>query len=344
MKIGLIARADNTGLGNQTWEFARHMEPAKVLVVDLGHLKRNTLYPDRYPDATVVHGFPDAPTTTRFLDGLDVVFTCETPYSPWLFSLAPRRGVKTVLQYNYEFLDPRPDHGMPTLLAAPSTWHYDDVDHPNKILLPVPIALDRFPPRPRPTTATHFLHVTGKPAVDDRNGTGDLLEALRMVRSEITVTITCQEPNYVQQMLRPLPANVRLSVQCADVENYWDLYRDAHALVMPRRFGGLCLPVNEALGAGMPVIMPDVSPNNDWLPREWLVPAIKTGELRVRRKLDVYSVDHRELAAAIDRFATDRTLYARAADDAATTAKSLSWDNMRPVYERAFEDLAALPA
>ena len=40
MKIGLIARADRTGLAVQTWEFWRNMQPYKTLVINptwIGH-------------------------------------------------------------------------------------------------------------------------------------------------------------------------------------------------------------------------------------------------------------------------------------------------------------------
>ena len=41
MKLGLIARADNTGLGMQTWEFYRAMKPEKTLVVDISAMNGN---------------------------------------------------------------------------------------------------------------------------------------------------------------------------------------------------------------------------------------------------------------------------------------------------------------
>ena len=59
MRLGLIARCDQSGLGVQTHEFYRHMQPDKTLVIDVGHLYNKTThcnkrsYPDRYPDATV---------------------------------------------------------------------------------------------------------------------------------------------------------------------------------------------------------------------------------------------------------------------------------------------------
>lgn len=342
MRVGLIARADNTGLGVQTWEFHRHMQPAKTLVVDISSRKGLASHPDRYPGARIVHGYPTPQQFTDFLAGLDVVFTCETAYGHHLYSLADSLGVTSVLQYNFEFLDHLSQRHLPrpTLFAAPSPWRYDDVPFPNKRLLPVPIPLDRFHGHPGPgATARRFLHVAGRPAIQHRNGTWDLLNALQHVQSEITVTITCQDPDYVPGLLREftIPGTVTVESASGDVANYWDLYV-GDVLVMPRRFGGLCLPVNEALGAGMPVIMTDIDPNNAWLPGEWLVPASKYGQLMVRTAIDLYMADPRALAARIDRFATDDAFFAAAKDSARALAKQYSWDQLQPEYEQTFAE------
>lgn len=56
MKIGLLARSDDVGLGVQSLEFYRHMHPDKVLVVDMtAHSRRGgPNHPEWYPDATWV--------------------------------------------------------------------------------------------------------------------------------------------------------------------------------------------------------------------------------------------------------------------------------------------------
>jgi glycosyltransferase involved in cell wall biosynthesis len=73
-------------------------------------------------------------------------------------------------------------------------------------------------------------------------------------------------------------------------------------MVMPRRYAGLCLPMNEALVSGLPVFMTDISPNNQILPSDWLVSSSKVSTLMTRVKLDVYEADVRELAKKIDRY------------------------------------------
>lgn len=336
VRVGLIARADSRGLGVQCLEFFRAMSPVKTMVVDCPSADPLPLRRDWYPGATWVAGLPTAADFRRWLDGVDVVYTAETGYGRALWSEAERAGVKTVLHLNREFLDP---HDRPTLWAAPSMWRYDEVPDP-KMFLPVPIATDRFTDRPRPATATNFLHIVGRPAIHDRNGTTDLLAALPHLRSRVTVTIRCQDPTYVPGLLRArtIPANVELVIQSGDTANYSDNYRVGDVLVMPRRFGGLSLVVNEGLGAGMPVIMPNISPN-EWLPADWLVPATKTASFTAKTRVDVYTTDPQALAARMDEFAAYPVFYATALVTAQQLAKDLSWDTLRPVYEKVFEEL-----
>lgn len=342
----MIARADNSGLGIQSWEFHRHMAPQRTLIIDVGHLANDGLhcnkatFLDRYPgDAQVFKGWiPPTEVLARFLRDLDVVYMAETPYNYALFALGKQMGVRTVLQYNWEFLEHprRRDLPEPTVFAAPSTWHYADLDVENKCLLPVPISTDRFTPRNHPPTAHRFVHVVGRPAVHDRNGTRMLLAALEHITAEVTVTFKCQEPGYLGRLSgrRHSPDNVTVRLDSSPVDDYWDNYTTGDVLVMPRRFGGLCLPVQEALGAGMPVIMPAIAPNDAWLPARWLVPAHHEGQFPSRNPIDLYGVDPRELAAKIDEFATDAVFYADAQQQAAKLAEGLSWAAMKPEYDR----------
>src|ERR1700730_17885688 len=106
MRLGLIARADNTGLGVQCFEFAQHMHPDKVLVVDYELMSpypyNKKCHPERYPDSTIIQGNPTPDEYTEFLKDLDVVFTCETSYGTYLYTIARELGVRTILQPNYE--------------------------------------------------------------------------------------------------------------------------------------------------------------------------------------------------------------------------------------------------
>ena len=344
MRLGLIARADHSGLGNQTWEFYRHMHPERVLVIDVGHLHDDTEHSNkrtdlsRYPGALINRGWtPSRSLIQEFVDGLDVVFTAETTYSTEFVEIAHRAHVKVVNQFNLEFLaHALYNYPHPDVFAAPSQWMWDTLEVPNRTHLPVPIATDRFAPRESNRDGKrHFLHIVGRPATHDRNGTPDLLAALRYVTADIRLTLTCQDVVYLAQLdHHDIPDNVELVVETGDVNNYWDLYRQGDVLVMPRRFGGLCLPAQEALGAGMPVVMPDIDPNNRWLPQEWLVRATRQAQFPSVTPIDVYHSDPRALASIINRFATDLTFYDRARARAAQLRDQLSWDNLKSDYDK----------
>ena len=343
MRLGLVARCDNSGLGIQTWEYFRHLDPAKTLVIDVGHLAarprhcNKQSHRDRYPDATFNRGWTLTDQTVRaFLDGLDVVLGAETFYTPNMYRIAREMGVKTVLAPNWEFLDPQAE---PDLWLAPSLWHYDDIPEP-KQHLPVPLATDRFPLRELPDVATHILHIVGRPAVHDRNGTHDLLAALQYVDAPITVTIKCQAPDYVRGLLNQfgiaVPPHITLNIDTTSPENYWDNYRgDFDLAVMPRRYGGLCLPVNEAIAAGLPVLMPGIDPNNTWLPPEWLLPASPQGSFAAKQTIIYYSIDHWALAERINQYATDPDAYALAKTKAKLIRATHSWTALQAHYRKA---------
>lgn len=332
MRLGLLAYSTNTGLGIQTHEFYKNIKPVKTLVLDLSGLNGVEQHPDRYPDGIFIKGIPTDSDLRGFLEGLDLVFLCETPLNYNLFSIAREMGVKTVIQPNWEFLDylNQPNLPLPDLFALPSKWHWEDFPFDNKIFLPVPVDKPQSINREVGSTRT-FLHIAGRPAHKDRNGTDIVLEAAKHIPWARFI-IRIQDRDYI----KTAPDNV--SVITKNETNYWQLYQSGDVLVMPRRYGGLCLPVNEALATGMPVIMPDIDPNNRWLPEEWLVPAKITDQFEARSKVDVHSVRPFDLADKIYHFAKMKN-FGSQATKAKKIADGISWETLRPRYLKVFEKL-----
>lgn len=345
-KIGLIARADQTGLAVQTLEVARHLHPTTTLVVNVDHLSPKNLVtqPERfipYTDALMVsEGFPDYQTVCAFLDsGIDSLYTAETSYSRIVFDEANQRGIYSVLHVNPEFLDHLVDPVLPrpSLFACPTSWRYDEVPD-LKTLLPFPVATDRFDPRaPRTEGRVHFLHVIGYPAVHDRNGTKDLMAALRFVSRPMKLTVKCLDAHYLSDLTRFENEHVEVVLDSNEAENYWDLYRsdDYDVLVLPRRYGGLCLPMQEALAQAMPVIMPAISPNDTLLPPLWLTPASHYGKFQTRLMIDLYATPARDLAAKMDQF-TDLDFLAAQREHALLLGLALSWGSLKTRYREVF--------
>lgn len=329
MRIGVICRCDNTGLGLQTHNFYKHMHPHKTLVLDWKHIKGLPSHLERYQkgNVTIVKEITDE-VLRSFLEDLDIVFTIETPYNNNLWDIAREMGVKTVLECNYEFLSAG---FKPDLVLAPSVWNLAHIREmfPTAIYNPIPVDTKLLTPHRRQSAHT-FLHIRGMNAIHDRNGTQTLLDALPHIKSkDIKIIIASQVGNL-------FVPDERVEV-ISEVENYEDLYEGCDALIFPRRYGGLCLPFNEAMAKGMPIIASDIEPNNILISRQLLLPAKKIRDFMCWQKIDVYDVDPRDLADAIDYLVENKKSYMMLKQEALRTAKQLSWDNNR--YNEIFAKL-----
>ena len=308
MRLGIIARSDNTGLGNQTRELVNMLNPTKIMLINSSSFNRNKQHPEWYEgyDCQHIRGFPRAFEIDHFLKGLDVVLTCETFYNKEFIELARRKKVKTVLQYNYEFLEylAQPTLALPDVMLAPSLWNFEHVvelfgNKTNVTYLPPPTEHTLFNAVRKNNNSKHhnkILHIGGKAASEDRNGTKSVVEMLKYSQEDFQVVIK------TQTQLDLKCNDPRLIVDTSDAENRENMYDGFDAMILPRRYAGLCLPMNEALMSGLPVFMTDISPNNRILPQEWLAQSNKIGTLRTRTILDVYSADPRNLARIIDEY------------------------------------------
>ena len=309
MRIGIIARSDNTGLGNQTRELVKMLNPNKILLIDSSHFNGNEQHPEWYSEynvATTKYGMASKEEASEFLDGLDVVISCEIFYHNSFITMAKKRKVKTILQYNYEFLDylVNPDVELPDILVSPSLWNFEDVvkkfsDRAKVIHLPPPTSIDLFlNAKNINISKTHrkILHIGGKAAVKDRNGTNTVIEMLNYSKADYELVIKSQTPLDIKCN------DPRLTIDTSNPKTRESLYEGYDAMILPRRYAGLCLPMNEALLASLPVFMTNISPNNSILPEQWLVNSKKIDRLMTRTMLDVYEGDPKMLAKLVDDY------------------------------------------
>ena len=328
MRLGAICRDDNGGLGIQTTDFYKNMNPAKTIVVSVEQYKE---YPERYPDGIFVKNPPSDGEIIQFLDGLDAVWVIEAPYNFNLFDLARDRGVKTILQPNYEWL-PEPMPGVPDLYVCPSTWYFDNMPTP-KVQLPNPVNRQVLPFKQKQTCDT-FLHIAGHQGGYGRNGTAEILQALKHTNKDFKLIIYSQEEGY--KLTHPI-YDSRVEVRKMDVPDYWDLYHEGDVLLYPRRYGGLSLQIDEAMSCGMPVLMTDMEPQKGFLPKEWLIPAADISPLRIHRMIEMATVDPLAIAAKINQWiGRDIAEDSRIADQ---IAASRSWEAIKPRYLAAIENL-----
>jgi hypothetical protein len=309
MRLGIIARSDNTGLGNQTMELVKMLNPDKILLINSQFFNNNQQHPEWYKDYNVIEtrkGMPRTNEVLAFLENIDVVISCETFYHLELVDLAKQRGIKTILQYNYELFGhlAHPEWTLPDVLLAPSIWNLD-------------VIVQKFGTKtqvmhlPPPTDHTLFnqakeinlskdhkriLHIAGKKAAKDRNGTESILKMIKYSKEDYELVIKSQTP------LNLICKDSRVKIEIGNPDNRQDMYSGFDAMVLPRRYAGLCLPMNEALMSALPVFMTNISPNNAILPSQWLAESGQIDTFRTKSMVNVYDAKSDSLARIIDKY------------------------------------------
>ena len=316
MRLGIIARSDNTGLGNQTMELVKMLNPDKILLINSQFFNNNQQHPEWYKDYSVIEtrkGMPRTNEVLAFLENIDVVISCETFYHLELVDLAKQKGIKTILQYNYELFGhlTHPDWTLPDVLLAPSIWNLDLIvqQFGNKtqvMHLPPPTDHTLFNQAKEVNLSKdhkRILHIAGKKAAKDRNGTESILKMIKHSKEDYELVIKSQTP------LNLICNDSRVKIEIGNPDNRQDMYSGFDAMVLPRRYAGLCLPMNEALMSALPVFMTDISPNNAILPDEWLAKSIKIDVFRTKSMVDVYDVKPERLANIIDEYISNDNKY-----------------------------------
>jgi len=309
MRLGIIARSDNTGLGNQTKELVKMLNPDKILLIDSNLFNKNKQHPEWYQDYNVYSTKRGMPTTKEimwFLKDVDVIISCETFYHLDLVDLARAQGIKTILQYNYELFGnlTNPEWSLPDVLLSPSLWNIDVVKERfgsrcEVIHLPPPTDESLFnKAKENNLLKNHnrILHIGGKKAAKDRNGTESIFQMIKHSKEDYELVIKSQTPFDTNCK------DSRLKIEIGNPDNREDMYDGFDAMILPRRYAGLCLPMNEALLSALPVFMTNISPNNLTLPKDWLAESTKIGSFRTKSMVDIYNVAPDKFANVIDEY------------------------------------------
>jgi len=337
VKIGLIARSEHArGLAIQSKGFYDNMPVDRVLLVKMPRPDCR-LADDWYPGATVVNSLPghtlNETLVRDWLDGLDVVFSAETPYDWRLPGWARQMGVRTVIQGNPEFTR----HG----LAG-----YDDLEPPDEWWWPTHWRLDKVPagrvmpvPMPHRDPAPHpgdeglrVYHVVGQRAFADRNGTDVVMRSLSLLRGKIDVTLYALDAS----IPAPGPTRVRVRIHNEGMDDRWAMHAGQHLLVLPRRYGGLCLPALEAAACGVAVLMSACSPNDEFTALTVSAPPPRTVRL-AGGDVQVTNVHPADLASSLNWLAGSPDVVAAEMRRAWSAAPR--WDEWRPRYLAAFAEL-----
>ncbi len=339
MKVGLVARCDQRGLGYLTHAAYRHLQPERTLVIRMGDDRGFVQHTDRYPGETVVtfdgHYLPED-VVRPWLRGLDVVYSAETFYDWQMVRWAKEEGVATVLHSMPEFWKHRTEPlPWPARIWATTSWKLD-IFPPGVQVVPVPVEEDVFPLTEAgtgngfPSDPLRVVHVAGHRAAGDRNGTLQLLAAAQQVREPMVITVHCQDSHLPR--VRALSPGVELHMVPGGQRTRPELYAGHHLMVFPRRYGGLSLPAQEALASGLGLAMSDACPNG----ATWPILPLK-GRYDARQPTP---------CGPVRSFCTDATYLARvlelharlpkkvaALQEAGTAwAREHSWSALAPLY------------
>jgi glycosyltransferase involved in cell wall biosynthesis len=348
-KLGLIAYANDGGLGAQTRRLAQMLKPERVLVIDSSQFSKNKAqHFEWYEDyeSFIVPGFPNNRQVKSFLQNLTHVFTVENLYNPGIAFWGKEQGIKVYCQVNYEFCDnllypwlPEPD-----VWLMPSHWKKDEMTElfgKDRVkYLPPPIFPEEFS-RAREINLKRkgkrrFLHIIGTAAMHDRNGTLDLIDSIKHTTSDFELVIRTQHPISMDAFLD----DPRVKYEMGNLKDNQDLYEDFDVMIFPRRWGGLALTVNEGMMAGLPVITSDVEPQRSWLPKHWRVRSNYVGEFFAKSKIEYSSVEHKSLALTIDAYCSMSDEELKKEKDFAVelAVKEFSPGSLLPKYLELFND------
>jgi hypothetical protein len=293
------------------------LDPDKILLIDSTPFNKNKQHPEWYDgyDCIKTNGFPSSEQIKIFLNSVDIVLSCETFYDQNFIRYANKRNVKTILQYNYELFGhlSNPNLPLPTALLSPSVWKIEHIqklfgNQTKVIQLPPPTNENLFNKvKENNLVKSHnrILHVAGKKASKDRNGTETVIDMLKYSKGDYELVIRSQSE--IESNIK----DSRLTIEIGNPENREDMYDGFDAMVLPRRYAGLCLPMNEALLSALPVFMTNISPNNHVLPQDWLVKSDSIGTIRTKIRLELFEANPRDLAKTIDDYMSvkDKRLY-----------------------------------
>lgn len=314
MRLGIIAAATTRGLGIQSRSVFYGLEPDVTVVIDPGPTRTPVMpvHPEWYPGGHVITWQPDGslPGAVDLLATCDVVWTAETFYDWTIPDRLDRLGIRMVCTVNPELY-----HGTPPQVTVwlPSSWMAHQFPHAP--IVPTPAPVERYPDMPALDPEPRIVHQAGTGPAADRQGTR-LVEraAPRLHRAGITVDIQSQHERVAGRL----------------VEDPWDGDAGAWLAVLPRRYGGQSLAAYGWLAAGIPVAMPNVSPQD----RDWPIipiPHKRGRDVRLKAGL-VPTVDCIEsgMVNVVTRICADHRRIGEHRERARAWAEANSWTVWRP--------------
>lgn len=308
MSVGAVVLATDQGLGYLAKDFYDQGLIDQVFIHP--HSSRKAHY-EWYSENDICD------SVDQLLNISDTLLFFENPFYWKLIPRSREKGKKTVLMVMYE-CTPYPLFYQPDLVLSPSALDKDY--YPDSIQVPVPVS-EEWRMRER---ARIFVHNAGNGGLGGRNGTREVIEAMKYVKSPIKLILR------TQGSLQPF-SDSRICVYSGSVSKS-ELYTDGDVFLFPERFNGLSLPLQEAFASGMAVMAGDRYPVNTWLPKEILIPVEKYTKERIACEFQCASYDPRTIAKTIDAW-YDKPI-SHLSLMGKTWAENNSWKQLREQYEK----------
>lgn len=336
-RIGLVVRTDQGGLANQTQQLWQYLRPDAVLLVDLPDGSRRgdsqlAALANRPEVVGVAHSDVIHPDLLLDVAGqVDALVTVEC-----LYTGAPGPGARiwqavndrclTVLVANPELYA---DYNA-ARIVLPTSWHLDRFPDATVVPHPAPVEDAAAYRRTRSARARVFLHVEA-PAMLDRNGTEIVAAALPLVAEPCTLIVRSHRANRRGPLAAEQIGRVRVVWDNSRPVDWTACYHpaDTDVLVLPRRYGGLSMVVQEAAALGIPALMTDVAPQDleGW--PGWRVPAsVWRHSLMRGGEFPVYECRPAAVAAAMTRLARGELDLEGESARALVWAEDRSWPSL----------------
>lgn len=305
--IGSVVLATDQGLGYLAKDFYDNGVIDKVYVHP--HTTRENhydWYPERYKD------FVD------LLDNINTLLLFETPFDTNYIKLAQMRGIKVVFMPMYECTRPVIAR-MADRIINPSAL--DQKHYPEGIFVTVPVpSYIQWKHRKK---AKVFVHNAGNGGLGGRNGTTELLKAMKYVKNPIKLIIRSQKE--LENKIRDKRIEYRVGTFRNDT-----LYSEGDVFVFPEKFNGLSLPIQEAYASGMAVMCGDRFPMNAWLPTEPMIPVKKYQKQFVTCHFDSAVYDPKDIADTIDKWYNNDISFLSLKGK--EWGEMHSWDRLKDLY------------
>lgn len=271
---GSIVYATEQGLGYLAKDFYDNG------IIDLVCIEKHSNRTNHY------EWYPDSVSQETLLDKCDTLIFFETPFNWKIIVEARERGIKTILIPMYECTR-FPFPYEPDEIWTPS--HLDTQFYGDKVTKQIQIPVNvEWKLREK---ARVFVHNAGNGGLGGRNGTKELIEAFKYVKSETKLIIRSQVPLKCD--------DPRIEVRIGTFDDIWS---EGDVFIFPEKFNGLSLPLQEAYASGMLIMCGARFPMTEWLPKEPMIPVSGYHKERIAVSFDCAEYNPQDIARTIDEW------------------------------------------